>query len=331
MKSLDQIEARTPISALPITINAAGSYYLTGNLNVTAGDGITITANQVTVDLNGFTISSTANPAAGTAIRLQNGSTDITILNGRIKGGITFSVGTGTFTGDGFQNGISFSGMQVFNVRVSGLSISGVQQTGINLGVQKNGNIVESCNVQTAGNGGIMAAVVSRSVANLCGFFGISAASSASDCIGNSNLGTGLSASVAINCAGRSFGNSTGLDASSATNCTGVSADGFGLNATTAVNCYGISDTSNGIHAFTVTGCYGQSGSNRGISADIATSSMGFCQLGVSFGMNITHIATNCYGFSSGGVGLATYIANSCRGENNIGPSVSANFKYNMP
>ncbi len=37
MKSLDQIEARTPITALPFTIAESGSYYLTGNLSGTTG------------------------------------------------------------------------------------------------------------------------------------------------------------------------------------------------------------------------------------------------------------------------------------------------------
>lgn len=44
MKPLDQVEARTPISSLPFVINAAGSYYLTRNLNgAGSGDGITVT------------------------------------------------------------------------------------------------------------------------------------------------------------------------------------------------------------------------------------------------------------------------------------------------
>src|SRR5436190_2248196 len=64
MKTLDEIDAklekRTPISSVPFTISASGSYYLTGNLAVTTGTAITISADNVTLDLNGFTISSTA-------------------------------------------------------------------------------------------------------------------------------------------------------------------------------------------------------------------------------------------------------------------------------
>ena len=70
MKSLDQIEARTPISSVPYTISSPGSYYLTANLNVTTGDAITIAANGVALDLNGFTLSSTDPNNIGSGILL---------------------------------------------------------------------------------------------------------------------------------------------------------------------------------------------------------------------------------------------------------------------
>src|SRR3954466_4411407 len=70
MKSLDQVEARTPISALPFTIDSAGSYYLTGNLTVSdTTAGIAITANDVTLDLNGFQLTSSASsPGSGISV-----------------------------------------------------------------------------------------------------------------------------------------------------------------------------------------------------------------------------------------------------------------------
>src|ERR1017187_7620780 len=108
MKSLDQIEARTPIAAAPFTISNSGSYYLTGNLTVNSSSAITIATNQVTLDLNGFTISSTAPSAAGSGILLVSGLTDITIVNGHIKGGVTNFAGV--YVGGGFANRIYFSG-----------------------------------------------------------------------------------------------------------------------------------------------------------------------------------------------------------------------------
>ena len=47
MKSLAQIEPRTPISSVPFVISNSGSYYLTKNLNVTTGDAITINADEI--------------------------------------------------------------------------------------------------------------------------------------------------------------------------------------------------------------------------------------------------------------------------------------------
>ena len=94
MKSLDQIEARTPISSLPFTISSSGSYYLTKNLSVSSGNAITINASGVTLDLNGFTITSTAASATGTAILINGAFQNITILNGFIQGGVTQNNGS---------------------------------------------------------------------------------------------------------------------------------------------------------------------------------------------------------------------------------------------
>src|SRR5437016_303642 len=68
-KTLDQLEPRTPISALPATITASGSYYLTTNLTCTlcggGTNGITITANDVTLDLMGFALDAFGGSGSG--------------------------------------------------------------------------------------------------------------------------------------------------------------------------------------------------------------------------------------------------------------------------
>src|SRR5262249_38758199 len=57
MKTLDQIEPRTPISSLPYTIISPGSYYVTTNLTGMSGaHGITVNASDVTLDLGGFSL-----------------------------------------------------------------------------------------------------------------------------------------------------------------------------------------------------------------------------------------------------------------------------------
>jgi hypothetical protein len=75
MKSLSQIEPRTAITSAPYTISSAGSYYLTTNITVSTGDAITISASEVTLDLNGFAITGTG--TAHTGINLGSAPQDI--------------------------------------------------------------------------------------------------------------------------------------------------------------------------------------------------------------------------------------------------------------
>src|SRR3954462_1555375 len=77
MKTLDQVEARTPIDATHtpgdathnFIITVAGSYYLTGNINANKANAIQITAAGVTVDLNGFQLKGV--PGNGNGIVLD--------------------------------------------------------------------------------------------------------------------------------------------------------------------------------------------------------------------------------------------------------------------
>jgi len=156
MKTLQQVEPRTPITnaTTPVTISVPGSYYLTTNLTVSGGDAITIATNGVTLDLNGFTIASTANPASGTAVLINSGLRNITILNGNIQGGVTNN-GSGIFSGPGFSSGIYYFG-EPRNVRVSGVSVSGCQYDGIYVGSGAS-TTVENCEVRTVGSYGIFA------------------------------------------------------------------------------------------------------------------------------------------------------------------------------
>lgn len=80
-------EVRTPISSLPFTINQSGSYYLTQNLTASSPNGsqlgqIDITADNVTIDLMGFTLA--GNNVNDFGIELSNVST-VTILNGIVR------------------------------------------------------------------------------------------------------------------------------------------------------------------------------------------------------------------------------------------------------
>lgn len=86
MKTLDQIEPRTPISSLPYVISSSGSYYITGNLTCPANThAITINADDVSIDFKGHTITG---QGAGTSIYngiYASAKKNIEISNGAIK------------------------------------------------------------------------------------------------------------------------------------------------------------------------------------------------------------------------------------------------------
>ena len=108
MKTLDQIEPRTPISQLGLSIGS-GSYYLTANLSLVFAQngmsGLRITGNDVTIDLNGFELAGLAGTDAG--IFIGGGVSNVTIRNGTIR----------NWGGNGI-NGAGNARVRVENVRV---------------------------------------------------------------------------------------------------------------------------------------------------------------------------------------------------------------------
>jgi hypothetical protein len=340
MKTLAQIEPRTPISAAPFTITNSGSYYLTTNLTVASGNAITIATNGVTLDLGGFTISSTAASATGTGILLNSGLRNLTILNGFIQGGVTNN-GSNIYTGPGFQDGISYSGITPpVNTRVAGVSVAGCSGNGIYLFIGDS-TVVESCTVRTVGGYGMMAAVIKSSAALDCGnnaIYGNLVSDSNGQCNGN---GYGLSAfGTAQNCYGTS-GSYYGLSAFTALNCVGVSSSSYGLAANAAQNCYGYSSSNTGLYVNnTAQNCYGYcNGNTFGLFTAIAQSCYGFSSNSVGLYATTAHdsfgtsngsgtglsafAAENCYGSSNTGQGLGAYIAQNCIGSSGSGPGLA--------
>ena len=343
MKTLSQVEPRIAItSSNAVTISSPGSYYLTTNMTVSTSHVISITVSGVTIDLNGFTLSSTAASGSGNGVLLASGLSDITILNGHITSGVTYS--GGSYSGTGLLGGINYNGTAPFNVRVSGVSVSGVLDSGIFLG--GNSTVVDSCTVNTVGSYGIQASSVTHSTAYQCGNTAIDA-NTASDCYGyGTGSGDGVRANqTATGCFGQS-GTGYGLYANTALNCSGISSNGGGIHAvTTAENCSGISSSTSGysgLYAFTAlncngvnsgsgdgldaaqnaTGCYGQSVGGNGLSANNAENCTGISSNGI--GLNANQTATGCYGQSSAkgltsgpaGCGLYATLANNCSGLN---------------
>ncbi len=325
MKSLDQVEPRVPISIAPVTITKQGSYYLTTNLTVNAGNAVTIAANQVTLNLNGFTISSTAPSATGAGVLLLGPNTDITILNGHINGSVTNN--NGVFSGGGFVNGIIYTNGAAANVHVSDISVSGCLSNGIYL-TYPSSSVVESCTVKTVGYYGIYADSVTRCTVKECGNTGVNgstASDSRADTIGN---GYGFNVGLGHNCWGINSGNGVGFSAGTASDCWGINnGNGYGLLATTASDCQGSSGGGTGLSVDTAINCNGQSsGAGAGISAVTANNCTGNSFSGA--GLLISGVATGSYGFSSTGSGITAKIAEACVVG---GGTTNITYKYNMP
>ena len=94
MKTADQIEPRTIVNAVNTPGNAnnlfiisqPGSYYLTTNLvGVSGKNGISITVNNVTLDLNGFALLG-ASSSGLSGIYFPNAQTNIIVRNGTMSG-----------------------------------------------------------------------------------------------------------------------------------------------------------------------------------------------------------------------------------------------------
>ena len=142
MKTLEQIEPRRLISALPYTITAAGSYYLTTNLSGSvAQDGIIVQADNVTLDLNGFALLG--------AIGSSNGITCAT-------SGQNLTVRNGTICHWG-THGIDFS--TTVNSRFERLNVYTNGGWGIHAGNQA---LVEACQATGNANTGIQTGPASR-------------------------------------------------------------------------------------------------------------------------------------------------------------------------
>jgi hypothetical protein len=346
MKTLQQVEPRTPISSAPLTITEPGSYYLTTNLTVTSGNAIMIVANGVTLDLNGYTIHSAAKSAGGAAIWIQEGLRNLAILNGNIEGGVTNNAGT--YDGPGFGYGIYYSTTMSGAVRVSGINVSGCLIDGIYVGAGDS-TLVENCAVRTVGGKGIVASVVKNCTALECGdnaIWGMTVsdcsgestgsghgvfASTAQNCYGYSRRGKGVYASTALNCSGISSSGDGVYAQYTAQNCRGISeGNGNGVHASTALNCSGISSSGDGVYAFTAQNCYGYSDVGNGIFAtQTAIGCYGESIVGTA-GVNTVN-AVFCVGkHSSKGNAILTVIANGCYAAAGDG-TITATYKYNMP
>ena len=188
---INQVRARaggvtpgdTPL--FPVTISLPGSYRLTSNLDVTDASArpggtlaenttaILVTADNVTIDLNGFTIKGPAVCSGAPLACTPTGS-------GK---GIDASAQTGVKAMNGTVRGMGF--------------------TGVSLLVQAlNASLAEKIVALSNGGLGIEAVVVTHCTAESNGGKGIRA-STAANCEADGNGGDGIIVSAAVNCTTR--------------------------------------------------------------------------------------------------------------------------------
>ncbi len=135
----------TVIDTIPFIITVQGIYCLTGHLgtSLTSGDMITVEANNVTIDMNGFKLGGLA-AGAGTNARgiYALDRRNITIRNGSIRGFFK-----GIWLDGGAANS---SGHLLEDLRLDGNTFIGAQ-------VEGTGNIIRNNQVVKPGQGASLA------------------------------------------------------------------------------------------------------------------------------------------------------------------------------
>jgi parallel beta-helix repeat protein len=192
MKTLDQIEPRRPISSLPITITNSGSYYFTTNL--TGAEGITVKADNVTIDLAGFALVGTANIFNG--IYVEGTRANLRVMNGSIVGwegaaGIRCADASSALLTD-LRIELNSHGIYANTNCTIRNCILTRNYTGI---FAYEDCLIENCMINSSGGTGVEAygVTIRNCVANQNGFHGIYALySQIQNCSASRNAGTGI-------------------------------------------------------------------------------------------------------------------------------------------
>ncbi|MCH8512387.1 MAG: right-handed parallel beta-helix repeat-containing protein [Kiritimatiellae bacterium] len=287
MRSLEEVEPRIPISEVPYTITEPGSYYLTGNLTIETGESaITITADNVTLDLMGFTLQGTE--AAGQrGVDIALGKQNVTVRNGTIRNmgeeGISanwaesclyehLSIDENGAEGE-FSDGLSGG---------AGAIVRFVTATGNdNRGIAIRDGSVTNAVARNNGTAGISSASgnVTNSVARDNGGVGIQAdAGSVINSIARSNGGHGISASSIVTNSVARFngGNGISVNDGNVTNSDGSNNGGHGIfaNRGSVTNSTARHNEGDGIwveHQGVVAFCQASSNDGANINAPNAT------------------------------------------------------------
>jgi parallel beta-helix repeat protein len=312
-KTLQQVEPRTPISSLPYLINQPGSYYVTTNLTGVAGQhGITISAEDVSLDLGGWELRGLPGSLSGI---LMNPASKPHVHNGSLIGwgqdGINGTNGGGGMIEDirAFNNtrhGITFnSGSHVRRCIAGGNGGVGIQTS--------NGVEVDDCVAGNNGQHGIQ--VGTSSNVRRCLSIGNGTAGG-----GSGITGGGLDGLNIIECntdGNRGAGIAT-IGRTMVLNCVARNNTNAGIAvgpASTVQNCNVNDNLDHGIVAergSTITGCTASSNRVDGIQTSYGSTIIGnACRANFGDGIEI--------------VGDCNVVNNTCDNNGAGGPGLGAN------
>jgi len=224
MKTLDQLEPRTPISSLPFVITNSGSYYVTTNLiGVSGQSGIIVSNDNVTLDLRGFALVSAG--GFGSGIYVPNLQYNISVRNGIMQGWGDYGIRANN----------------AFNCQYEDLKAKG-NGRGFVLGTHcvirgcmardnfyegfllENDTTVLGCSAQSNGADGFNAGANSQILNSYAGYnsgsgFGVPDACTVKDCVSAQNGNAGIQADSGCRLVGNTCNyNAIGIDATGGAN-----------------------------------------------------------------------------------------------------------------
>jgi hypothetical protein len=303
MKTLQQIEPRTPISALPFTISAPGAYYIVTNMTGVAGaNGVTISADNVDLDFGGFTLTGVANSLSGVGV--PNNQINVSIRNGNICNWGSYGI-----------NASKASSAQLEQLMVSSNGAGG-------LVVGNTSSIGHCAALGNQGNGisGGSGAIIAECVSSLNQGWGISASNNSTlrNCVSTGNINTNTANSAGSwTGGGITVGNGCALTGCSANSNTLVSGS---VGISTGSDCMILGCIAN--YNWPFPGIDGAYGISAGASCHIKDSTANGNALGIGTGTNCyvqDCIACNNIGGSSGdGISIGDFsCVRGCVAQNN--------------
>jgi parallel beta-helix repeat protein len=213
----------TEITSLPYTISSSGFYYIAKDLTCPPNShGITIAADNVTLDLMGFSLNGPGSGDPMNGIHMD-GRSNVEIRNGTVR---NFSK-TGIY-----DSSTSAVGHRITNIRVNDNGSSGIRLIGT-------GHTVIGCTAVINGGSGITAGTGSTVTGNIC----------------NSNSTTGIIVGTGSTVTGNTcFGNDHGIIAESGSTITNntSSYNVFGIEVTS--DCFVDQNTAFG-NGFNMSSC----------------------------------------------------------------------------